>query len=314
MPSKIWPFPFAAAILRLFGTLKSVRAELVHVNEHDHHPVAAYAARWAGIPIFTHMRFRPGPEYCRWLFRSGRRPDRLFFTSNTQMHDSADAVRPMVPEHLWRVLPNGLDFSTYGIDTSQRDRVREAWGLGAETFALGIACAISSRKRVDHFIRLVARLRGAGVDARGFIAGQTYFSEDEEVLKSLRQLVAELGIESSITFLGYVEPSEPLYHAWDLCVSTSQYETFGMTVLEAMGCSCPVVTYPGGSVAEIVGQAACVVPDGDEHALFEASFAFAQDPAARRSLGATGRLHASACYDIRTLVPALAHEYTRWNE
>ncbi|HEX7777949.1 MAG TPA: glycosyltransferase, partial [Vicinamibacterales bacterium] len=250
VPQKTWPFPFFYAVGRLALTVKSSGASLVHVNEHDNHPVAAQAAALAGVPLITHIRFRPDAAYCRWLFRPGRVPARLFFTSRTQLADSAEAIRPMVPEDRWRVLPNGLDFSIVGTHPEHRARLRQMWGLSDDSVAVGIACAISVRKRVDHLVRLVARLRERGVDAYGFVAGQPHFPSDAVVLDGLRRLAAELNVGDRIRFLGYVEPSEPLYYAWDLCVSTSSYETFGMTVLEAMACRCPVVTYPGGSVQE----------------------------------------------------------------
>jgi len=312
-PSKAWPVPFGLAVLRLAGTARAAGAAMIHVNEHDNHPVAAYAAKLAKIPIVTHIRFRPGAEYCRWLFRANC-PDRLFFTSETQMRDSAAAVAPVVPENRWRVLPNGLDFSTFGRDNGQRERLRATWNLTDDVFALGSACALSSRKRVDYFIRLVDRLRKEGIDARGFIAGQPYFPEDVDVVRQLQQLVSDLGLQSAVTFLGYVEPSEPLYHAWDVCVSTSKYETFGMTVLEAMGCGCPVVTYPGGAIEEVVGDAAIVLPDGDEQSLLDACLSLARAPRSRRDLGARGRQRAVATYDIRAIVPRLAREYAELSD
>ena len=309
LPRKVWPFPFLLASARLAATARSTKSALIHVNEHDHHPVAAAAARIARVPLVTHLRFRPGAEYSQWLFRSDRVPDRLFFTSQTQMHDSAAALGPFVPRERWRVLPNGLDFSVFGLNVVSRGPLRSQWSLDDETVAIGTACAISPRKQVDHFVRLVARLRQRGVRVHGFIAGSAHFPQDQRVVQQLHRLAATLGITPYLTFLGYVEPAEPLYHAWDLCVSTSQYETFGMTVLESMACGCPVVTYPGGSVAEIVGDAASVVPDGDEDALYEECLRLAQSPAARRHLGTLGRIHASSRYDIRQIVPCLAQEY-----
>ena len=308
-PRKEWPFPFAFAVARLAATAVAARAQVLHVNEHDHHPVAAHAAALARVPLVTHLRFRPDPDYARWLFRPGRTPARLFFTSRTQMEDSAAAIEPVVPRDRWRVLPNGLDFSVFGRLREQRQILRAQWGIGDDAVALGIACAISPRKRVDHFVRLVASLRDAGVPAYGFIAGQPHFPEDQAVVDGLHRLAAERGITDFIRFLGYVEPSEPLYHAWDLCVSTSAYETFGMTVLEAMACRCAVVTYPGGSVAEIVGDGAIVVPDEDFAALFAATLQLCRDRDARTALAEKGRRYAEVTYDIRRIVPVLAREY-----
>jgi glycosyltransferase involved in cell wall biosynthesis len=309
LPNKRWPFPFLRASLRLSGVARSSASQLIHVNEHDHHLVAASAARLARVPVLTHLRFRPEAQYAAWLFKRRRQPARLFFTSRTQMLDSAESLRAVVPESRWRVLPNGLDFSTFGLDASARQPLRAAWGVDDDTVVLGVACAISPRKRVDHLVRVVSRLRAAGIDAVGVVAGEPHFPEDEAVVRDIRQLARDLGILEFMRFLGYIEPAEPLYHAWDICVGTSSYETFGMTMLEAMGCSCPVVSYPSGSVVEIVGSAARIVPDGDEDGLFSECFALAVDRTRRRELGLAGREHAAATYDVRRIVPLLAAEY-----
>jgi glycosyltransferase involved in cell wall biosynthesis len=125
----------------------------------------------------------------------------------------------------------------------------------------------------------------------------------------LHRLAADLGLQEHLTFLGYVEPVEPVFHAWDLCVSTSEYETFGMSVLEAMACECPVIAYPGGSVAEIVGDAACVVPQGDEDALYSETLRLVKNPDLLNALGKQGRQHAKSTYDIRPAVEMLVNEY-----
>jgi len=308
LPRRHWPFPFANAVLRLAATARRARAHIVHVNEHDHHPVAAHAAAIAGLPLVTHLRFTVNDEYARWLFRRGRVPDRLLFTSLKQMRDSASAIEPVVPRDRWRLVSDGLDFSVWGSCAEEGRRLRQQWRLAEGTIAIGIACAISARKRVDHFVRLIARMHGAGIPVHGFVAGRPHFPSDAGILQNLEQLAATLGIQQHITFLGYVEPVEPLYHAWDICISTSAYETFGMSVLEAIACSRPVVTYPGGSIAEIVGDGAVVVGDADEQALFDRCVLLARDPVVRAELGAQGRRHAET-YDIRRIARTLAREY-----
>ena len=52
----------------------------------------------------------------------------------------------------------------------------------------------------------------------------------------------------------------PLYTAADLLVQWSLYEGFGLPPLEAMACGTPALVSDGGSLAEIAGPAAEVVP------------------------------------------------------
>jgi glycosyltransferase involved in cell wall biosynthesis len=256
----------------------------------------------------VHLRFKPDPAMCQWLFKPPYTPKRLFFTSRTQMSDSAEAVAGSVPEDRWRLVYNGLDLDAFGKDLAARGRLRAEWGLNSSTVAIGTASSISARKRLDQFIRLIAELFQSGLDVRGFIAGQPYFPEDEEELTTLRQLAVTLGIHDRVTFLGYVEPVEPLYHAWDVCVSTSAYETFGMTVLEAMACRCPVVAYPGGSVAEVVSDGGTVVGDNDFFALRSAVATLASNPALRTAMADRARVRAE-WFDVRHSVERLVAEY-----
>ncbi|PIP32191.1 hypothetical protein COV53_00325 [Candidatus Gottesmanbacteria bacterium CG11_big_fil_rev_8_21_14_0_20_37_11] len=69
-----------------------------------------------------------------------------------------------------------------------------------------------------------------------------------------------------IRMLGYVGKQDlpALYSAASLFVYPSFYEGFGLPVLEAMSCGCPVITSNRGSLREVSGQAALFV-DPDLH-------------------------------------------------
>ncbi|MEH2118566.1 glycosyltransferase [Nostoc sp.] len=53
-------------------------------------------------------------------------------------------------------------------------------------------------------------------------------------------------------------------------VYPSKYEGFGMPILEAMACGCPVITCPNSSIPEVAGDAAIYVQDDDVNALANA--------------------------------------------
>ncbi|MFM5947350.1 MAG: glycosyltransferase, partial [Dolichospermum sp.] len=53
-------------------------------------------------------------------------------------------------------------------------------------------------------------------------------------------------------------------------VYPSKYEGFGMPLLEAMACGCPVITCPNASIPEVTGEAAIYVNDDDVPALANA--------------------------------------------
>ena len=76
--------------------------------------------------------------------------------------------------------------------------------------------------------------------------------------KNLGIVRNKIKANKKITSLGFVSDEELvlLYNAATLFVMPSLYEGFGLPILEAMSCGCPVVTSKEGSIPEIAGEAA----------------------------------------------------------
>ena len=69
---------------------------------------------------------------------------------------------------------------------------------------------------------------------------------------------AEKDVAKKVLFLGYVEDDAlaRLYSGALALIFPSRYEGFGLPILEAMACGCPVITTREASMPEVAGEAA----------------------------------------------------------
>ena len=96
-------------------------------------------------------------------------------------------------------------------------------------------------------------------------------------MAELHALTAELGIADDVVFVGGVplEETVDFYRAADVFVYPSLNETFGLPILEAMACGCPVVTSDVSAMPETAGGAALLAdpkaPESVARAIVEAA-------------------------------------------
>jgi glycosyltransferase involved in cell wall biosynthesis len=117
-------------------------------------------------------------------------------------------------------------------------------------------------KNCDGLLRAWALARNDLGDRQLAVVGA---GRDEKYLASLRALADELGIAGDVVFVGGIplEQTVNFYRAADLFVYPSLNETFGLPILEAMACGCPVVTSNTSAMPETAGQAAVLADPTD---------------------------------------------------
>lgn len=129
-------------------------------------------------------------------------------------------------------------------------------GIEREPFFLFVG-TVSPRKNIIGILESYARLPQdirdeytiKVVGSSGWNTGPTY-----DTLK-------RLGLENRVTFLGYQgdEDLRRLYNQAAAFLFPSLYEGFGIPILEAMACGCPVITSNVSSMPEVAGDAALLV-------------------------------------------------------
>lgn len=143
--------------------------------------------------------------------------------------------------------------------------------------------------------RLVEACKRAGVNL--VMVGKTLKDshiDNNPWNKDLKIIKEMLDNCSNITTLGFVDTEElvALYNNALALLMPSLYEGFGLPIVEAMKCSCPVITSREGSIPEIADDAVLYVDPYDLKSIIEGIEKVRLDKKIRKDLSSKGLLQA----------------------
>ncbi len=191
------------------------------------------------------------------------------------------------------VIPNSLDMEAVRSAVARDWRVGAGWP--ASDVVLGFAGRLARNKGADVLLAAIAILQSLGLPVRLVVVG------DGAERESLQARARDLGISAITSFVGRV-PRTEIYGAikgFDIAVVPSREEGFGLSALEAMAASVPVVASRVDALQEVVleGITGLLVPVDDPVNLAAALARLVADAALRQRMGAAGVAHVESSYD-----------------
>ena len=216
--------------------------------------------------------------------------------------------RYALAEQAIRLIPLGVADAHFGPTAMSASAWKQALGVDPTTTLIGYVARVVPTKNVDLFVDVVcdAARRHAG-PVHGVVVGG-----GSEIERLQARLDAE-GLSSLVTLVGPRTGQELVdaYGALDLFLSTSDYEGFGLGVVEAMAAGKPVVATAVGGVADLVNDKTTgrLVGRGDRQALTRAVCDLLSDPSGARAAGAAGRERAQALFAVPQMVAGYAALY-----
>jgi glycosyltransferase involved in cell wall biosynthesis len=234
--------------------------------------------------VFDLHLFDRRPAIHRALMRYAlRAASANVFLSRLEESQVAQHFRVAAPHYI----PLGVDTKLYR--PGDYDHVREDIVLTVAWLQAGSA----ERKGVPDSIMAAARLRRRQSGVRLVIVG-----EKASGYPRLRDLVDQLAVSDSVAFLGAVSRSKKieLMQRCKIYIQPSQFEGFGVALLEAMSCGAAVLTRPVGAIPEVVGDAAFLVREPGIEPLEQGLWELFQNGTLRADLGQSARSRAETVF------------------
>lgn len=127
----------------------------------------------------------------------------------------------------------------------------------------------SPHKDLPTALRAFAKLAGHFPDVRLVFAGEIEKDNFHTETDALLALAVSLNVSERIDWLGFVPDAElaSLYRGAAALVLPSFAEGFGLPMIEAAACGCPVVATHESGVEELLGDAALAFPAGNIESL-----------------------------------------------
>ena len=257
----------------LFAPVLSPRCSLV-IHVKTMHAFTAPGSIDVGARTYRRLNYQ----------RSVRRAEAIIINSNS-LRSEIDTYLEVDPQKV-HLIYEAVDHDTFTPGSREAARAHVASFGVTRPFVLFVS-SLCRYKNCDGLLRAWRLVRHELGERQLVIVGA---DRDARYARELHSLVEELGIANDVVFVGGVplEETVQFYRAADLLVYPSLNETFGLPILEAMACACPVVTSNVSAMPEIAGGAAVLADPHDAASLGRAILDALRDADGLKTRGTAG--------------------------
>ena len=205
----------------------------------------------------------------------------VFALSNFE-ENQLRAIGVSAPIH---VVPNGVETPTVQVEKAQ---ARQRLGIAADATVVLFLGRINEKKNIHLIIRAFELVRASNPESLLIIAGGRNAGK---YVSQLDALVAQLGLESSVRWLGFVDEmaKSVVFSASDVFVHASESEGMALAILESMSYGIPTFVSHGCYMTR-AAKAEAVMEVGSSYVEMGCALSkWLADPEALDKLGQRGR-------------------------
>src|SRR6478672_1346130 len=290
--------PDPRALMAIGRFIRRWRPDVLHAHMVHANLLGRLSRLVAPVPLVISTIHNEN-EGAQWRYVAYRLTDRLSDVTTTvsQVAQMEATRRGAAPTGSIVVIPNGLNTAPYAVDAAVRARTRAALDLGDRFTWLTVGRLVPEKGYPDMFAAFAQALRRYPT-AKLLLAGEGRLEEE------IRGEASRRGLADSVELLGLRRDVPDLMQAADGFLMTSLWEGLPMVLLEAGASGLPVVATDVGGTRDAVvdGVSGHVTRTGSPEATARAlESVMGMSAADRQAMGAAGRRHIHATFEIRAV-------------
>ncbi len=292
-----------ASALKLAQFVRRHQIEIVHAHLARDYPLAAFAARrasGASLILTRHVLF-PLSRVHRVLLR---RVARVIAVSQAVV--DALIAQDIFDTDKIVLIHNGVDIDRFA-KTREDDAERQKPGA---RLCVGVIGELAPIKGQENFLRAAAIVSSRRDDVDFIIAGEDKLRTGEN-RRLLERMIDEFDLRQRVRITGWADDVAELLRTFDVFVSASRSESFGIAMVEAMASGVPVVATTTAGAGEIIDadKTGLLVPIEYAEGLAKAICELLDDPTKRERLKANARRMVSERFTLDRMITKTEHVY-----
>lgn len=291
-----------ASAMKLARFVRENQIQVMHAHVARDYPLAALVAGRSGarLVLTRHVLFSLNRIHKLTLRRTAR-----VIAVSEAVADALRAQGIFDPDKIV-LIHNGIDVERF---VKGREEVRAERDTGAR-LRVGMIGHLAPIKGQEDFIRAAATVCRHRDDVDFIIAGEDKSNNGEHRL-GLEKLIGDLDLNQRVRLIGWVNDVAKLLPTFDVFVSPSRSEPFGLAIVEAMAAGVPVIATMSEGAREIIeaDKTGRLVPVGDAEALANAIGALLADQKESERLAANAERAVRERFSVERMVDATEQVY-----
>ncbi|MBP6944521.1 glycosyltransferase family 4 protein [Patescibacteria group bacterium] len=266
MRRAILPWHDILAFFELRRLLQELNPDAIHLNSSKMGAIGSLAARSLGIRRIIYriggwVFLEPLSPLTRWFYVWIEKISARWKDTIICVHPGDAAVAKkehIAPQQEIRVIPNGIDLTSFDTRLLSREESRTAFSLESTPFVFGTLANFFPAKGLLQYLDACAILHKEFPQVRFLLIGE---GPERKALLAKRDM---LGLNEAVILSGYKAQASRLLHAFDAFVLPSNKEGMSWALLEAMAAELPcVATDVGANHWLLTPEAGWLVPAHD---------------------------------------------------